>query len=330
MTDGEDESEANAHQPGDSNPEQEDSESSETTEIPDSASAIAAFNSIENSGAFSALKAMESLNNSGMFSALNQMSSLENSGVFSALRAMDSLDDSGILSAMNGVGSFKNPAMYSAIGSLNGLDSSISPTLRVMSELDSFQSPVIGQLDSGLLSTINAVGKLDSAAYPIGQLDSTLFSAMSAMDSLETTLLPTIVAASQFDSSLFSGLDAIDNVDYTPQTGSLTSPEVSGAVGTSSQSPVSPTSGVQEPFEDSATVASEIEDYLYEVRTQLSFRRTYQALEVYGDRIDRNTLLFIAFQLLNSMPVFIAGSSDAAATVAGSILGIIVFERTRD
>lgn len=166
---------------------------------------------------------------------------------------------------------------------------------------------MVGQLDTELFSSINAIGKLDSAVYSIGQLDSTLFSAMGAMDSLETTLLPTILAASKFDSPLLSGLNAIDNVDYALQTGSLISPEVSGAVGTSSQSPVSPANDVQESFEDSPTVASEIEDYLYEVRTQLTFRRTYQALEFYGDRIDRNTLLFIAFQLLNSMPVFIAG-----------------------
>ena len=319
MTDGEDESEEN----------QEDSESSDTIEIPDSASAIAAFNTIENSGVFSALKAMESLNNSGMFSALNQINSLENSGVFSALRAMDSLDNSGVFSAINGMDSLRNPAMYSAIGSLNGLDSSISSTLRVMSEYDSLQSPMMGQLDSGLLSTINAIGNLDSAVYPVGQLDSTLFSAMRAMDNLEATL-PTLIAASQFDSSLFSGLDAIDNLDYTFQTGSLISPEVSGTVGTRSQSSVSPTNDVQEPFKNSTHVASEIEDYLYDVRTQLAFRRMYQALEVFGDKIDRSTLLFISFQLLNSLPAFIGGTEGKAATVVGSILGIIVFERTRE
>ena len=319
MTDGEDESEEN----------EEDSKSSDTTENLDSASAIAAFNSIENSGVFSALKAMESLNNSGMFSALNQMCSLENSGVFSALRAMDSLNNSGVLSAMNGMDSLRNPAIYSAIGSLNGLDSSISSTLRVMSEFDSFQSPMMGQLDSGFLSTINAIGNLDSAVYPVGRLDSTIFSAMKAMDNLETTL-PTLIAASQLDSSLFSGLDAIDNLDYTLQTGSLIGPEVSGTIETRLQSSVSPTNDVQEPFEDSTHVASEIEDYLSEVRTQLAFRRTYQALEVFGDKFDRSTLLFISFQLLNSLPAFIGGTEGKAATVVGSILGILVFERTRE
>lgn len=319
MTDGENESDEN----------QEDSEPSDTTEIPDSASSIAALNSIENSGVLSALKAIESLNNSGMFSALSQMNSLENSGVFSALRAMDSLDDSGALSAINGMDSLRNPAIYSAIGSLNGFDSSISSTLRVMSEYDSLQSPMMGKLDSGLLSTINAIENLDSAVYPVGQLDSTLFSAMKAMDNLETPL-PALLAASQFDSSLFSGINAIDDLDYTLQTGSLISPEVSGTVGTRSQYPVSSTNDVQEPFDDSTHVASEIEDYLYEVRTQLAFRRTYQALDVFGDKIDRSTLLFISFQLLNSLPAFIGGTKGKAATVVGSILGIIVFERTRD
>ncbi|PSP94597.1 hypothetical protein BRC91_05025 [Halobacteriales archaeon QS_4_62_28] len=319
MTDGE----------GESEEKQEDSESSDTTEIPDSALTIAAFNSTENSGLFSALKAMESLNNSEMFSALNQMNSLENSGVSSALRAMDSLDNSSVLSAMNGMDALRNPAMYSAIGSLNGLDSSISSTLRVMSEYDSLQSPMMGQLDSGLLSTINAIGNLDSAVYRVGHLDSTLFSAMRAMENLETTL-PTLIAASQFDSSLFSGLDAIDDLDHTLQTGSLISPEVSGTVGTRSQSPVLSTTDVQEPFEDSTYIASEIEDYLYEIRTQLAFRRTYQALEVFGNKIDRSNLLFISFQLLNSLPAFIGGTEGKAATVVGSVLGIIVFERTRE
>lgn len=319
MIDGEDESEEN----------QEDSASSDTTEIPDSASATAAFNSIENSGVFSALKAMESLNNSGMFSALNQMNSLENSGVFSALRAMDSLDNSGVLSAINGVDPLRNPAMYSAIGSLNGLDSSISSTLRVMNEYDSLQSPMMGQLDSGLLPTINAIGNLDSAVYPVDQLDSTLFSAVSAMNNPETTL-PAFIAANQFDSSLFSGLHAIDNIEYALQSGSLISPEVSGTVGTRLQSSVSPTNDVQEPFEDPTHVASEIEDYLYRVRTQLAFRRMYQALGIFEDKIDRYVLLITASQLLNSMPAFIKGPDDVAATVAGSILAIIVFKRTQD
>ena len=264
-----------------------------------------------------------------MFSALNQINSLENSGVFSALRAMDSLDNSSVLSAMNGTGSLRNPAMYSAIGSLNGLDSSISSTLRVMSEYDPLQSPVMGQLDSGLLSTINAIENLDSAVYPVGQLDSTLFSAVSAMNNPETTL-PTLIAANQFDSSLFSGLHAIDNIDYALQSGSLISPEVSGTVGTRLQSSVSPTNDVQEPFEDPAHVASEIEDYLYRVRTQLAFRRMYQALGVFEDKIDRYVLLITASQLLNSMPAFIEGPDDVAATVAGSILAIIAFGGTRD
>ncbi|RKS81458.1 hypothetical protein BDK61_0744 [Haloarcula quadrata] len=330
MTDGEDESEADMNQSEDSNPVEDDSEPTDTTEIPESVSAIAAFNSIENSGTFSALQPIESLNDSSRFSVLNQMSTLEYSEIFSALGAMDSLNNSGLISTMNRISSFRNPVTNSTMASLNSLDSSISSTLRAMSELDTLQYPVIGQLGSELFSTISAIGKLDSAVYPTGQLDSTLFSTMSAIDSLETTLLPTILAASKFDASIFSGFNAIDNVGNGVQTGLIISPEASGAVGTSSQSSVSPANDIQEPFEDSNTAASEIEDYLYEVRTQITFQRTYQALERYGDKIDRNTLLFIAFQLLNSMPVFIAGSGGAAATVAGSILGIIVFERTRD
>jgi len=72
-------------------------------------------------------------------------------------------------------------------------------------------------------------------------------------------------------------------------------------------------------------IAQEIGTYLSQVHLQISYNRTYQALQSYGEKINKMALVYLAGQLLNMAPLIVVGPPGLAASMVGSAMALYAF-----
>ena len=241
---------------------------------------------------------------------------VQSSGIANAQRALDRID----FSALRVAESLDFPA-------LRVIENMDFPALRVAENMHFPALRFAEQID---FSALNAIPDLNFAAARLAQ--SMDYPALQLAESIH---LPAIRAAETFDSPAlriannidFSGSLAAQRAlaDFQPMieasTIAYSSPIKSEGY---SREVVSPSEEIPDDIgRYEGSLVSDIESYISQVRAQIAYQRTYDALTAYGEHIDNRTLVFIVAQLLNTLPVVIAGPPGLAMSIFGSALATL-------
>lgn len=281
------------------------------------------------------------------------LKALNTSTTAAMLQASDSLDIASLAANIGDFQAFEIPKTSLVAGQLDALDISklagntgeiealnLPTTAALMSGLDALEVSAIAKNSSAFrtLNTSNVTASMDSfealdtstKATMIGRLDaldtSTMVALAGTLDDLNASKVATTAGM----------MDVLSNLEEAPISPTVLSPEkilVNDELTVAHSTPSThshSTSEVSGSFDDPGAVAFEIEEYLYEVRAQVAFQATYDALQAYGDSLDDPFLLFVAVQLLNILSSGLSGNLGIVTTALGAFLAIVHRLQTKD